>query len=82
MASITITLTGTCAQHGGSGAHLRFTVTGDAAATIDAEIANMTQEVSQEDVVAMVRCLVRLGKIGRTNAQLRTLFQNGVTVTV
>lgn len=82
MASITVTLTGTCAQTWGSGAHLKFSVTGEVAQVFEAELAEMTLPISKEDVLAFSRCLIRLAKVGRTNVQLRTLFQSGVTVTV
>ncbi len=82
MASITVTLTGTCATHGGSGAHLTFAVSGDAQRTFEMELSEAIAGVSQDDLLVFARCLLRLGKVGRTNAQLRTLFQNGVTVTV
>lgn len=82
MAALTITLTGTCAQNGGAGNHLQFSVSGAHVLTLNAEIAEMTEPISREDVLAFARCVVRLAKIGRTNAQLRTLLQNGLTVTV
>lgn len=78
MASITITLSSICV----GGNHLTFTVTGDAAGTIRMELDDVVQAIDEDERKAFVRSLVRLGKIGRNNAQLRTLFQNGVTVTV
>jgi hypothetical protein len=82
MASLTITLTGTCAQHGGSGAHVTFAISGAASHSFDAEIAEVTQSLTKEDALAFAKVLVRLAKVDRTNAQLRTLLQSGVTVSV
>lgn len=78
MATITVTLTGICA----GGEHLTFSVTGDAALTVRMSLSEVLAGLSNEDKEGFVKSLVKLGKIGRTNAQLRTLFQAGVTVSV
>ena len=79
MASVTVALTTIC----GGGNHLVFSVTGARSMTVLGEIASMVDApMTDEEAAAFVKGMVKLGKVGRTNAQLRTLFQNGVTVTV
>ena len=78
MATVTVTLSNICA----GGEHLTFTVTGDKTATVDTDISKVTGAITDEEIVAFVKGLIKIGKIGRTNAQLRTLFQAGVVVTV
>lgn len=78
MASITLTLTDICS----GGGHLTFTLSGVTSGTARGEIDDLTGPLTEEDKRGFVRSLVKLGKVGRTNAQLKTLFQNGVTVSL
>ena len=79
MASVTLTLTSICS----GGNHLTFSLSGAKAMTLIAELGQLVDEpLTDEDAIAFIKGCVKLGKVGRTNAQLRTLFQAGVTVTV
>jgi hypothetical protein len=78
MASVTITLTSVCSGNN----HLTFTLTGAASKTVRTDLNDVTTALTDDDLEAVIKGLVKLGKIGRTNAQLRTLFQAGVVVTV
>lgn len=78
MASVTLTLTSQCA----GGGHLTLTLTGDIAGqkeTSVREIEDLLQTIGKEEIAAAI---LRIAKIGRTNAQLKTLLQSGITVTV
>lgn len=76
MASETITLTSICS----GGNHLTFTLTGAKDATVEMILSEVTDEVTQEDLVACCKCIAKFIKIGRTLNQARTVLQNGVTV--
>ena len=78
MSAVTVTLTGICA----GGRHLTFTVTGDATLTQVIDLSILSESVTEEEAVAFLKCIGKLAKKGRTNAQARTLLQAGVTVTV
>jgi hypothetical protein len=78
MASETVTLTAICS----GGNHLTFSLTGALAQTVRTDFSTVLEPMTEAELEAFCKALVKLGKIGRTNAQLRTLFQNGVTVTV
>lgn len=80
MASVTVTLSSICA----GGNHLTFTTTGAKEMTIRADRDTILTNgpVSDEDAAVFIRVLAKLAVPGRTLAQVRTLFQNGVTVTV
>lgn len=78
MAAITVTLTEICS----GGNHLTFGVTGDASRTRVLELGSLVEPIDPQDVDAFLRVITRMARIGRTNAQARTLLQNGVTVTV
>lgn len=78
MAAITVTLTEICS----GGNHLTFGVTGDASRTRVLELGSLVEPIDPQDVDAFLRFITRMARIGRTNAQARTLLQNGVTVTV
>lgn len=81
--SITVTLTDRCDNHGGAGEHLTFTTSGAKAMTLEADRSPLLNDaVTDEEAVAFIKVLVKLGKIGRTNAQVRTLFEAGVQVTI
>ena len=76
MSAITVTLTGICS----GGAHLTFTVSGDRSGTVPAELREMLQPITEEEAQAFVKVVTKMARAGRTNAQARTLLQNGVTM--
>lgn len=78
MASETVTLSAVC----GGNNHLTFTLTGAKSMTVRAVLGEALDAITDDEAASFCKCLVKLGKVGRTNAQLRTLFENGVTVTV
>lgn len=77
MANATITLTNVCA----GGEHWTFRVA-VGAQNFDRVINrdDALGEITDEDKLIFLRVLLRLKKIGLTNAQVRALFENGVTV--
>ena len=78
MSSITVTLTGICT----GGNHLTFSITGDKVQTVPVNLSELSAPIDEQDVVAFCKILARMAKLGRTVAQVRTLLQSGVTVTV
>jgi len=78
VAAVTITLAGVCS----GGNHLRFTISGAASGTVDAELSDLTAPVTETEREAFIKVLVKLARSGRTLAQTRSLLQSGVTVTV
>ena len=76
MASETVTLTAICA----GGEHLTFTLTGARSATARTNLAEMTEAISDEDIMVFCRVIAKLARIGRTQNQARTFLQNGVTI--
>jgi len=78
MAAITITLNSVCA----GGNHLRLQLTGDATGTKTLTLEELTLPIETEDKEAFLRVITKMARMGRTNAQARTLLQAGVTVTV
>ena len=78
MATVTLTLYDPC----DGGDHFTLTLTGDVtgARRYDvAEIQDIVQNVQREELAAAI---IRIAKIGRTNAQLKALLQAGITVTI
>lgn len=78
MASVTIILTGVCS----GGNHLTVTTSGAINKTLIMETSEVLGSSEDWQLELVIRALVRLAKIGRTMNQVKTLFQNGVTVTV
>jgi hypothetical protein len=78
MASETVTLTARCS----GGNHLTFSLTGALTQTVRTDVATVLEPMTEAELEAFCKALVKLGKVGRTAPQLLTLFQNGVTVTV
>lgn len=76
MASITVTATGICA----GGNHITFAVTGAKTAAVILDVNDMQGGVPDGDVEAFVRLLCKLAKVGKTNVQLKTALQAGITV--
>lgn len=78
MASETVTLTTICAGNN----HLEFTLSGAKSGVVRMTLDELSEEISREDAEAFCRVITRLVKIGKTNAQARTVLQAGVTVVV
>lgn len=79
MASITITLTGDCDGTG----HFDFATSGAKAITITGVTAeNALAPMSDEEALVWLKGCIKLAKVGRTNAQVKALFEAGVTVTI
>jgi hypothetical protein len=78
MSAINVKITATCNGNN----HHTFSVTGDAQTTAVLTTSELLEPVTAQDVETFLRVLVKLGKIGRTAAQTRALFVNGVTVTL
>ena len=78
MGTVTLQLTSQCS----GGGHLTFTMTGDVTGegtlSVD-EIDEFLNSVGRKELLAVI---LRLAKIGRTPAQVKTLLQAGVTVTI
>jgi len=77
MSTLTIRVTGVCS----GGNHYTVAVTGDFTRTFVIDAAEL-RDMTAEEAEAFVRTVLFLAKRGRTPAQLRTLLQTGVTVTV
>lgn len=80
--SVTITLSDRCDLHGGGGEHLTFSTTGDKSIVVQLGRDELLSPMTDDEMAACVKGIVKLGKIGRTNLQWRTLFVNGVLVTI
>ena len=78
MTTLTIRLTGICS----GGGHLTLTISGVKSATVPVDLTEMTQPITDEDMDAFCRVIIKMARTGRTAAQTRTLLQAGVTVTV
>lgn len=78
MTTLTVTLSSICA----GGGHLTFTISGARTATVPLTVADITEPITEEDVVSFCKVIARMAKAGRTVAQARSLLQAGVTVTI
>lgn len=78
MAAETLTLTSTCA----GGEHLTFSLTGTKTGTVRGTVSEMVEPITDDDLQAFTRVIIRLARASRTQNQTRTLLQNGVTITV
>lgn len=78
MSQVVVRLTNICA----GGNHFTFGITGDVVSTVKAETADISDVITTEDKTAFLKILIKLAKIGRSNNQVKTLFQSGVTVNV
>jgi hypothetical protein len=76
--SETVTLTSVCA----GGGHLVFTGTGAKSATVNAVLDDLTEPLTDEEMLAFVKVIVKMAKAGRTLSAAKTLLQAGVAVTV
>lgn len=77
MATVTVTLTNICS----GGNHLTFELTGATTASVPMMLSDISEPFTDEEKSAFVKAIARLAKIGKTNAQARTVLQGGVTVT-
>lgn len=77
MSTITLRVTGVCS----GGNHYTVAVSGDFTRTFVIDAASL-QDMGPDDVEGFVKSVIFLAKRGRTGAQVRTLLQTGVTVTV
>lgn len=64
------------------GNHFTFAITGDKTATVPLTRDEITQPITDDDVVAFLRVITKMARTGRTNNQAKTLLEAGVTVTV
>lgn len=80
--SVTVTLTESCDSHGAGGAHVTFSVTGAKEMTINGMMGELLGPMDDDEARIFVKGLIKLAKIGRTNAQVKALFEAGVTVTI
>lgn len=78
MASITLTRTFECANQN----HITLNVTGDVSYEFHGVLDDIMEPVTNEEKDAFVKVLLRIAKIGRTRAQVRTALGNGYMVTI
>lgn len=78
MASITIQLTNVCS----GGGHGTITVSGDVTRSLVVDFAELLEEIGAVDDKAILAALLRLNKIGKTNAQFKSSLLAGIAVTV
>lgn len=79
MASITITASDTCA----GGGHVTFSITGAKSAVFKGVVvADLLGPIEDVEVEAFVKLCVRLAKVDRSVAQLKTALQNGLVVDI
>lgn len=76
MASETVKLTHVCP----GGSHLTFTLSGAKEATLMLSLLDLSEPVTDEEIVAFCKVMIKLVKVGRTNAQARAVLEVGVTV--
>ena len=79
MASITFKKVYECPN----GDHLRLAITGDVPSQeVGIWLPNLAEPVSEHDKEVFLRVLLRIAKIERTQAQLKTALTNGYTITI
>ena len=78
MATITLTRTSECAAQN----HIVIAVTGDVAYTYHGELEDILSPISDDEKDAFVKVFLRIAKIGRTKAQVRTALGTGYVVTI
>lgn len=78
MSSITLTRLSECANQN----HVIIQVTGDVTYTYYGDMDDLTSPVTEDEKDAFVKCLLRIAKIGRTKAQVRSALTAGHTVTI
>jgi len=79
MASVTLTLTESCA----SNTHIRLAITGDKTGTIFMHIDEVFQQPLDNDaLISFLKQYLKIWSIGKTKAQMRTQLLAGLTVTI
>jgi hypothetical protein len=78
MAAITLTRTAACS----GGGHLTIAMTGSITGTRVFSTDELTNIVNSVTAEQLAFAILRLAKIGRTNAQVNTLLTSGITVTI
>lgn len=78
MASITLTKSTECASQN----HLIVAVTGDVSYTWHTDLDDISESITNDEKIAFLKVLLRIAKIGRTRAQVRTALTNGYTITI
>lgn len=78
MANITLTKSTECASQN----HLIVAVTGDITFTWHTNLDDISESITDDEKIAFLKVLVRIAKIGRTRAQIRTALTNGYTITI
>ena len=79
MATITLTKVYECA----AGDHLRLAVTGDSPAqNVYIYLPDLTGSVTEEEKQAFLKILLKVGRIGRTQNQVKNALTNGYTITI
>jgi len=80
MATVTLTALAICG--GGDHVRLRLDVNGVERLTKTFKVPELVDTLDDTDTLDIVRTLVRLHKIGKTNAQVKTDLLAGLTITV
>jgi len=78
MSSITITRISECASQN----HVVLEVSGDVSYTYRGDMDTLTAPVTEDEKEAFIKVLMKIAKIGRTRAQIRTGLTNGYTITI
>lgn len=80
MATVTLTTTRICS--GGNHFTIELSVDGVVRATKTYEGTDLVDAVSDVDAEDVIPVLIRMHKLGKTNAQVRTALLAGITITV
>ena len=78
MAGITLTRTFECPAQN----HITISVTGDVTYTFYGNMEDILAPITDAEKDAFIKVLLRIAKVGRTQAQVRTALGNGYTVTI
>lgn len=78
MAAIIITYVSVC----DGGAHVELAITGAATHTVRLGLDDVTNAITAEEVDNFVKIILRLSKMNKTKAQLKTALQAGIVVSV
>ena len=78
MSAITITYVSVC----DGGAHVELAITGAATRTVRLGLDDLTDAITAEEVDNFVKLVLRLAKMNKTKAQLKTALQAGLVVSV
>lgn len=79
MSTITLTKVYECA----AGDHLRLAVTGDfPAQDVSIYLPDLTGSVTEEEKQAFLKILLKVGRIGRTQNQIKTALTNGYSISI